>query len=334
MHPRPRGRSPARGVGAARLLALGLLVAGCGGPPDRPVRLGAPLPEEAVRYLRPDSSRSIGVAPGIRYRYLWSPVGPWAVHLLEVALDRCGTGLAVVRAPGAPGTDTARAPVTGLLARAPSGAVAAVNGDFFTRDGAPLGPELSSTGFRTPAEAPVFSWSREGGPWIGPARLVRDSVVEAGGRLAGPHRTAGDGVLVSGFPELLDRGRRVGDLETGARPSFAGVRHPRTAVGYAPAAHRLWMVVVDGRQGSYSAGMTLPEVAGLLEALGATEALNLDGGGSSVMALGGRPVSRPSDGEGERSVANALVVLSRDRGCPTPAHALRRAPGGGSRSGP
>ena len=58
--------------------------------------------------------------------------------------------------------------------------------------------------------------------------------------------------------------------------------------------------------------MTLPELASLIEALGATEALNLDGGGSSVMVLGGRAINSPSDADGERAVVNALAIR-RDR---------------------
>ncbi|MBT8403057.1 MAG: phosphodiester glycosidase family protein, partial [Gemmatimonadetes bacterium] len=73
--------------------------------------------------------------------------------------------------------------------------------------------------------------------------------------------------------------------------------------------------VVDGRQGDYSTGMTLPELADLFDALGATEALNLDGGGSSVMLLRGRRVSRPSDAEGERPVVNALLIVEDPDGC-------------------
>lgn len=309
-------RRPARTVVPALIaLALVFLAWGCGRPPDRPLGLAPRLPEEAARFLEADSARIVRVAPGVHYRYLWSPVGPWAVHLLDVQLDRCGVGLAVVRAPGAPGSDTARTPVTGLMARAPSGAVAAVNGDFFSHEGSPRGPELSSTGFREPGERPVLAWDPDRGPWIGPARVVRDSLVQAGGRLTGTEESPPDAALLAGFPELLDRGRRVGDLEAEERPSFAGVRHPRTVVGHSPGEGRLWIVVVDGRQGSYSVGMTLPEITGFLEALGATEALNLDGGGSSVMALGRRAVSRPSDEEGERPVVNALVVLSRASAC-------------------
>ena len=106
----------------------------------------------------------------------------------------------------------------------------------------------------------------------------------------------------------MDGGMRIGDLEVSRRPSFADARHPRTAVGHDPATGWLYLVVVDGRQGEYSAGMSLPELTDLMEALGITEALNLDGGGSSVMVIRGQVVSRPSDAEGERPVANALAV--------------------------
>jgi len=83
-------------------------------------------------------------------------------------------------------------------------------------------------------------------------------------------------------------------------------------VAYAPERGLLWLVVVDGRQPPHSNGMTLPELASLFEALGATEALNLDGGGSSVMVLGGRAINSPSDADGERAVVNALAIR-RDR---------------------
>ena len=96
---------------------------------------------------------------------------------------------------------------------------------------------------------------------------------------------------------------------------FASLRHPRTAVAFDPEARRLWVVVVDGRQGSYSSGMTLTEMTATLSATEATEALNLDGGGSSVMVVHGRTMSRPSDEDGERAVRNALAVVSDPAFC-------------------
>jgi exopolysaccharide biosynthesis protein len=120
---------------------------------------------------------------------------------------------------------------------------------------------------------------------------------------------------VGGFPELLDRGARVGDLTVGERPSFAAARHPRTGIGFDQVNRWAWLVVVDGRQLPHSDGMTLPELAGLFEALGAGEALNLDGGGSTVMVVEGRAMNRPSDLTGERAVVNALALVDDERAC-------------------
>ena len=88
--------------------------------------------------------------------------------------------------------------------------------------------------------------------------------------------------------------------------SFFG-HHGRTAVG-STADGRLLLVVVDGRSPAYSRGMTLRELAELMLRLGAHDAINLDGGGSSEMVVNGLVATRPSDGR-ERGIANALVVL-------------------------
>ncbi len=119
--------------------------------------------------------------------------------------------------------------------------------------------------------------------------------------------------MVAGFPSLLERGILVGDLQQGDRPAFAAERHPRTAVGFDSRRGRLWMVVVEGRREGVSEGMTLPELAGLFQSLGAVNAINLDGGGSSVMVVRGEAVSRPSDPAGQRPVVNGLI-LRRDEG--------------------
>jgi len=115
-------------------------------------------------------------------------------------------------------------------------------------------------------------------------------------------------VAVGGFPRLLRAGRPAADSGTVVRPEFGERRHPRTAVGVTRDG-RLLLVVVDGRQEPYSAGMTLPELAWLMSLLGAEEALNLDGGGSTAMVVEGKVVNRPSDATGERPVANVLGVV-------------------------
>lgn len=112
---------------------------------------------------------------------------------------------------------------------------------------------------------------------------------------------------VGGFPELLRDGRSVLDEQTIAE-SFGQRRHPRTAIGWTPD-QRLLLVVVDGRQPGYSDGMSLAELAWLFTRLGASHALNLDGGGSTAMVINGAPVNRPADRQGERAVGNALAVV-------------------------
>ncbi len=82
---------------------------------------------------------------------------------------------------------------------------------------------------------------------------------------------------------------------------------PRTAFGV-DAQGRYIILVADGRQRYYSTGLTLQELAATMQKLGAVDALNLDGGGSTAMTVRGKIVNRPSDGT-ERGVANALLVM-------------------------
>jgi len=86
-------------------------------------------------------------------------------------------------------------------------------------------------------------------------------------------------------------------------------RAPRTAVGIT-ATNKVLLVTVDGRNGRQNTGMTLREMAELMVQLGARDAMNLDGGSSATMVVGGRVVNDPSDGM-ERPIASALLVLRR-----------------------
>ena len=111
--------------------------------------------------------------------------------------------------------------------------------------------------------------------------------------------------VLGGNPMLVDRGEVVsGDVD--GTDAFSA-RNPRTAVG-STRDGRLLVVVVDGRQGAYSSGATLRELAELMRSLGAVQAVNLDGGGSSEMVVNGVIANRPSDGE-ERPVSTGLVLL-------------------------
>ena len=82
---------------------------------------------------------------------------------------------------------------------------------------------------------------------------------------------------------------------------------PRTAVGYTADNHVI-LFVVDGRQG-ISQGLGLPELASTLISRGCVEAMNLDGGGSTGMAIGGDYVNHPSE---NRSVPSILAIVHAD----------------------
>ena len=82
---------------------------------------------------------------------------------------------------------------------------------------------------------------------------------------------------------------------------------PRTAIGVVSANH-LVFVVVDGRSTGYSAGVTLPELAQIMQGLGAKTAYNLDGGGSSTMVFNGELVNNPLGKGQERGTSDILYV--------------------------
>lgn len=144
------------------------------------------------------------------------------------------------------------------------------------------------------------------------------SIVRPGGRVDVRTRLRTDpdagfepDFILGGGPRLIAEGRSViaADASSYAE-AFYATRHPRTAIGRR-ADGRLVLVTVDGRQPALSVGMSIPELAALMLELGCTEAMNLDGGGSTTMVAGGRIVNSPSDATGERPVSDALLVVRR-----------------------
>jgi exopolysaccharide biosynthesis protein len=96
-------------------------------------------------------------------------------------------------------------------------------------------------------------------------------------------------------------------------PHRSKTRNPRTAVGLDASGTKLIILVVDGRKPGVSIGMGYEEMGAEMARLGCHQALNLDGGGSSVMAVRDpsngemRILNVPSDGH-ERPVANTLGI--------------------------
>lgn len=117
--------------------------------------------------------------------------------------------------------------------------------------------------------------------------------------------------VIGGVPQLI----RNGGIEINwerekSSKAFVETKHPRTAVAKLRDGKFL-MITVDGRQPNHSVGVDLNELADLLLELGAVDAMNLDGGGSTTMFLDGKVVNKPSDKEGERSVSDAILVFPR-----------------------
>ena len=83
--------------------------------------------------------------------------------------------------------------------------------------------------------------------------------------------------------------------------------HPRTAAGRTSNG-TLIVMVVDGRQ-SVSRGVSLQELAAMMRDVGAVDALNLDGGGSSTLVVNGVLLNRPTGGVFQREVMSALATF-------------------------
>ncbi len=137
------------------------------------------------------------------------------------------------------------------------------------------------------AEVGFFAVTRDGRAWISPPEEELDRIAPA--RLS---------EAVSGEPLLV----RTGRMDVESLDAFGGAnqRHPRTSIGVSRDGTKVFLIVVDGRQG-FSRGMTLYELSRLFVELGAWYALNLDGGGSSAMYVAERGgiVNSPSGGRWE-----------------------------------
>ncbi len=115
-------------------------------------------------------------------------------------------------------------------------------------------------------------------------------------------------MAVTGIGRILNNGQA--DTVNWSIRGAAGPynRHPRTVVAWSATHH--YLVVIDGRS-SQSVGMTFSEMASFLTGtLNATDAVNLDGGGSSTMVVDGTVRNSPSDGS-PRAVANAVMLMAR-----------------------
>jgi hypothetical protein len=121
--------------------------------------------------------------------------------------------------------------------------------------------------------------------------------------------------IVSAAPTLLRDGRvaidafreGVFDPRDLNNYSFSAERHGRTFAGV-DRRGRLILVTADGTPG-VSEGLTLTEEAELMRGLGAVDAMNLDGGGSTSFVVNGQTINDPSDATGARPVGDSVVIV-------------------------
>jgi len=190
------------------------------------------------------------------------------------------------------------------------GAIAAVNAGFFNASGG------SVTYLRT---AGTISDSDTAAAWPRNQNLNGALMVSLSGEVSIIRRMTNEwfdnhdeykDILVTG-PILAEEGV-ASDLPN---TSLVTARHPRTAVGKA-GRRKVILLTADGRSEN-AAGLTLHQLAGLMLYLRCSEALNLDGGGSTTMWVKGRPfggvINMPSDNkrfdhEGARAVSSVVVV--------------------------
>lgn len=292
------------------------------------------LPEEWKRAARTEH--------GVEAWRLERAEPPLRAHLLRADLSEGRVELAPVHASGTQNEAKASG-----MAKAHS-ALGLINGGYFrwTAEGlAPFGAFALDGSFVTPARpyakpsggnlryrlaraAVVWGTRRSPGELCDPAlqwlacdaesgehRICHEPYAHAARTPAPdapPMRPLGAfGHILQAGPMLLRRGEIcVPRSAHGERLFVHDKRHPRSALGLR--GQLVYLLVVDGRS-PRSRGATLVELATMLRALGARDAINLDGGGSSTLVLAGEVMNRPSDNGVERKIPNAIGLFARRR---------------------
>lgn len=237
-------------------------LAGCASLPDR----NRPFDGLTLSSMEP-------VTPGV----------PQAIHVLKIDLTRPGIEFEVTAGEPSAGHGFRAQTTSEFLVR--NKMSAAVNASFFDpfKSGTPGGEDYYP---RAGDPVNVLGLSMHAGRVDSPPN--KDPKLDGTVCIRKPAAVS----IVRGqeCPPGTDEAATAGPLliHGGAIQSHAynmTARHPRTAFGLSADRKTAWMVVVDGRQ-LMSLGATLPEMAEIFRRLGAAEALNLDGGGSTALVIG------------------------------------------------
>lgn len=285
----PRGKAP-RFTGIA--LCIGLLVNGLAlSEPPQP----ADTAETHAHHWAP-------LFKGIDYlQFTRETPEPLSAHALRIDLKDPDIRFFVTPQNGERDKETDGLKATTFLEK--HGCQAAINATPFSPDGETEGEPRDVLGVAV-SEGDVYS--NPHGEW-GALLITKNN--EA--RIETPPFKTGDIYnAVGGYHLLLKDGENIAEDDE---------KHPRTAVGLSKDKRCLFLLVVDGRQSGHSIGASTTETAELLKSLGAHDALNLDGGSSTVMVIDqgngkakivNRPIHRHLPGT-ERITANHLGVFAK-----------------------
>lgn len=226
----------------------------------------------------PQTDEVRSLFPGIVYRreFRTNP-RPMMIHIVSIDLSAPGVRVFVTPGDSTPDQTETTAQTTAEFMRE-FGLQFAVNASFFFpfREQTPWdyyprsGDRVNTVG-QTIAQGNRYSISEPN--W--PALCFADDRVQIQTECP-PGTTeavAGNAVLVANGAIETSR------VQDGDRP------YPRTAVAIAPTGQQLWLIAIDGKQPFYSEGATLADVTAIVLALGAEAAINLDGGGSTTLAV-------------------------------------------------
>jgi exopolysaccharide biosynthesis protein len=303
-------RIPALGLALAALAPLSACTPGVAklAPNAAPA---APVAEDAVVY------------PGVRHITLTrGDAQVFVAQVLDIDLTRPDLALVTTAADRSGGMEFVALRTSRFLAE--TGAIAAINAsyflpfaggskggdDYYPHEGQPVnasGAVIAAGAVASPLETDLD---------IRVCAIVcfeRLRIVITDGQAC----PAGYASGVAAGPRLLaaGAGRGFADFDN----NYAATPQPRTAIGISADGWRGWMVVVDGRQEGYSAGANLQALTDLFVELGASDAINLDGGGSATLVVAGeggeprilnRPIHTGIPGR-ERPVANHIALVRR-----------------------
>lgn len=230
-------------------------------------------------WQRPPQTNEVrSLFPGIEYRreFRFSP-RPMLIHIVSIDLSAPNLRVWVTPGNAAPDRTETTAQTTAEFMQK-FDLQLAVNASFFFpfREETPWdfyphsGDRTNPIG-QTIAEGKVYSSSESGWPVL---CFVSDRAQILPAECP-PNTTA----AVAGNQILIANGKSIATDAATDRP------YPRTAVAIAPDNRQLWLIAIDGKQPLYSEGATLTEVTAIALALGANSAINLDGGGSTTLAV-------------------------------------------------